>query len=109
MNKDREHMLDEALSEIIDYVKDKPGTSYYDVKAYAYANELENWIAVLKDRNARTCLSEYLRSKRRKDDVPYNNLMQDSVKQALGAQAKYDKKQPIVVPHDKEEWYEQNK
>lgn len=102
MNTDRQHMLDEALLEIIDYVKDKPGTSYYDIKAYAYANELENWIAVTRDRNARTCLSEYLRSKRRRDDVPYNNSMQDSVKQALEAQAKYDEKQPIIVPDDKE-------
>ena len=64
----------EILREIIDFVRDKKGYSYYDLKRYAYENDKIEWISVLRNKNSRCFIAGYLRSKRRSNGVSYNNF-----------------------------------
>ncbi len=64
----------DALNEIIRFVEPQKGYSYYDLKRYAYENNKEEWIAALRNKNTRACIALYLRSKRRKDKIPYKTF-----------------------------------
>jgi hypothetical protein len=61
----------DAFNEIIRFVEPQKGYSYYDLKRYADENNKEEWIAALRNKNTRTTVALYLRSKRRKDKTPY--------------------------------------
>ena len=62
------------IYEIIYFVEPQKGYSYYDLERYAYENNKEDWLAVLKNRRSRRTIALYLRSKRRTDGVPYKNF-----------------------------------
>lgn len=64
----------EILREIINFVRDEKGYSYYDLKRYAYENDKIEWISVLRNKNSRCFIAGYLRDKRCSDGVPYNNF-----------------------------------
>ena len=78
-----------AIKEIIDYVEDKPGTSYYDIKELAYSTGNEAWIKALQGKSSRQCIALYLKDKRKTDRVPYNRDYMESYISALEARARY--------------------
>lgn len=64
----------DIIDEIIDFVEPQKGYSYYDLERYAYENNKEDWLALLRNRRSRRTIALYLRSKRRTDGVPYKNF-----------------------------------
>lgn len=87
--------MEEALKEIIDFIS-RPGISYYDLKQYAYDNDKDDWIKCLKSKKRRGFISMFIRSRRRKDGVKYQNGYAESVIRAGEAQVKYkERKEPF--------------
>lgn len=64
----------DAIHEMNLFVLSQKGISYYDVKNYALLNDKRNWLLALKNKSVRTGISELCRSKRKKDNVPYNTF-----------------------------------
>lgn len=74
----------QIIKEIEDYCNKKQNYSYYDMKAYAYRNK-PKWIKALKNKNCRTAISYYLKSK--KKDSGYRYKTPSSVAMENCAQA----------------------
>ena len=76
--QEKEYMMANSdidiIDEIIDFVEPLRGYSYYDLERYAFENNKEDWLSVLRRRNSRRMIALYLRSKRRKEGVPYKNF-----------------------------------
>lgn len=90
--RQNEEQKEHAFSEILEYVEGQVGISYYDVKAYAYANDLHDWISVLNTRNDRAIIASYIRSKRKSEGVPYSHSLKESRRNAAGACDAYKKR-----------------
>ena len=78
--------------EIFQWRDEHPGTSYYDMEEYAYNNDKEEWIKVLKSKNKRVVFSEYFRSKRRTENVQYTRDRATAMEAALEAKINYQKR-----------------
>ena len=85
-----------ALAEMVEYIEDKPGISYYDLKAYAYDNDKDNWIAALKDSTSRNNISTILKDKRREEGIPYRTPERVAMRKAFEAESAYNERHGIM-------------
>ena len=81
----------EIVKEMIDLANDTPGMSYYDLKAYAYDNDKDDWLDVLRKKTPRTMIAEYLKS-RHKKGTRYNHSLDESMDLCVDAQRKYEER-----------------
>lgn len=81
--------------EIVEYANAHPGTSYYDVKAYAYENNLEHWIGAMNDSKIRNNISICLREIRRRSRIPYKNDLVESEFRAEKAVDDYNRRHSV--------------
>lgn len=82
-------MNHDTVDEILEYVKDQKGISYYELEAYAYDNDKLDWIKALKDKNIRGVIAICIRDERRDNKIPYRNDVQTNVQNALKAKIAY--------------------
>ncbi len=86
-------MLKTAVNEMAEYIDNRPGTSYYDIKEVAYTTENSAWISALEDRYCRMIIADYAKSKRKKDGVSYNREYAEAYLAAIEAQTHYAEEQ----------------
>lgn len=87
----------EIAMEMVDFCEDQEGFSYYDLKAYAYNNDKQEWIDLLKSKKYRQFIAIYLRSKRKSDGIKYKNDFVTATNNAFEAEEKYYKRHRNVV------------
>ena len=52
----------EILSEIMRFCKSNNMTSYYELQAYVYDHDKDDWLDIMNNRSSRTPLRHYLQS-----------------------------------------------
>ena len=77
------------LSEMLSFIQSTPGISYYDLKAYAYDNDKEDWLRMLRSPKRRSFISLCIRDFRRDSGKPYNNSLDRSLSYLADAEANY--------------------
>ena len=82
----------ETLREIINFCESNNVTSYYELKAYAFAHDKDDWISVLNNKKSRTPLRYYLQSAHRIDGKPYKLTMCEAFQEAIAAEKRYNER-----------------
>lgn len=82
----------ETFREIINFCESNNVTSYYELKAYAFDHDKDDWISVLNNKKSRTPLRYYLQSAHRIDGKPYKLTMCESFQEAIVAEKRYNER-----------------
>lgn len=82
----------ETLREIINFCESNNVTSYYELKAYAFDHDKDDWISVLNNKKSRTLLRYYLQSAHRIDGKPYKLTMCKAFQEAIVAEKRYNER-----------------
>ena len=90
-----------ATAEIIEYIDQQGGISYYDVKAYALKNQKEDWLAAMRDPRLRKTIALCAREKRKLTGRRYKNTPVETMTALAEAQEEYEKKNPMWFIGDK--------
>ena len=77
---------------IVSYANKQKGVSYYDILAYAYDNDLTEWIDALKHINFRNKLSSLLRDNQIKDGI-FQSELDSSFSRCKMAESQYSERQ----------------
>ena len=81
-----------VFKEIYAFRKEKVGWSYYDVLAYAYQNDKDNWIRAMKNHDMNKLIASLIREMRKKEGVPYINSLDDSLAAVVKAEEEYNRR-----------------
>ena len=90
MRGSTDQKLLKSFAEIHKYIATQKGISYYDLVAYSYDNDKDDWIFALDDRKMRRTISLYLKSKRHRDGTKYNHSLEESMSYAMDAKVRYE-------------------
>ena len=82
----------ETLREIMNFCESNNVTSYYELKAYAFDHDKDDWISVLNNKKSRTPLRYYLQSAHRIDGKPYKSTMCEALEEAITAEKRYNER-----------------
>lgn len=77
------------IKEIIDFCDENNIDSYYELSAYAYGHENENWIALLRKRSSRFLIASYLSDKHKKSGTKYKLSRHEAMCKNFAAQSEY--------------------
>ncbi len=79
----------DAIREIITFSEDNPALSYYDIKAYAFDHDKEDWLDAMRNSRTREIIALMVRETHRKAGIPYMNSHSDSSNNLSYAEARY--------------------
>ena len=81
------------LLEIMRFCKANNMDSYYELKAYAYDHDKDDWLEIMNNRRSRTPLRHYLQSLHRMSKKPYKLTMCEAMEDVDAAKERYQKRQ----------------
>lgn len=75
MKKRRDNNISyaEAVREIITLSKNNPAWSYYDIEAYAFDHDKEDWLSAMKNPRTREIIALYVEENHSETGIPYMN------------------------------------
>ena len=82
----------EILSEIMRFCKSNNMTSYYELQAYVYDHDKDDWLDIMNNRSSRTPLRHYLQSLHRMSKKPYKLTMCEAMEDVDAAKERYQKR-----------------
>lgn len=80
------------LLEIMRFCKANNMDSYYELKAYAYDHDKDDWLEIMHNRRSRTPLRHYLQSLHRMSEKPYKLTMCEAMEDVDAAKERYQKR-----------------
>lgn len=80
------------LLEIMRFCKAYNMDSYYELKAYAYDHDKDDWLEIMNNRQSRTPLRHYLQSLHRMSKKPYKLTMCEAMEDVDAAKERYQKR-----------------
>lgn len=80
------------LLEIMRFCKAYNMDSYYELKAYAYDHDKDDWLEIMNNRRSRTPLRHYLQSLHRMSKKPYKLTMCEAMEDVDAAKERYQKR-----------------
>lgn len=89
MNKDSILSIKNNIDPIIDYIKDHPGISYYELKAYAFDNDKHEWLNMMKNGSLAKKLSDECKAIKKEHHINYNLKHIEAMNLCLDAETKY--------------------
>lgn len=89
------------LLEIMRFCKANNMDSYYELKAYAYDHDKDDWLEIMNNRRSRTPLRHYLRSMHKNNRKPYALTRYEAMKNAIVAEERYQERH---AEQGKEQW-----
>ena len=81
-----------AESEILEYVEQNPGLSFYTLKAYAYRNDKHTWIEAMEYRLTRQTIALYIRDFRKSSKTKYSKPFHEAYSEMLDEAIAYEKR-----------------
>lgn len=80
------------LLEIMRFCKANNMDSYYELKAYAYDHDKDDWLEIMNNRRSRIPLRHYLQSLHRMSKKPYKLTMCEAMEDVDAAKERYQKR-----------------
>jgi len=77
------------LEKVLEYIKNHPGISYYELKAYAFREDKHEWIDMMKDRDLAKMLSDECKSIKREHHISYNLKQHDAMQLCFDEEIEY--------------------
>ena len=89
------------LLEIMRFCKENNMDSYYELQAYVYDHDKDDWLDIMNNRRTRTPLRYYLQSLHKRNGKPYELTMYEAMEKVCAAEERYQKRH---VEQEKEQW-----
>ena len=89
------------LLEIMRFCKANNMDSYYELKAYAYDHDKDDWLEIMNNRRSRTPLRYYLKSLHKRNGKPYELTMYEAMEKVCAAEERYQQRH---AEQGREQW-----